>query len=222
MNVVERQISAAATQRTSCVFDVGSRKMNGWSMTPIPSRIVLQIAELREDRRPGDTGGEIRDRERQQEDVEEEPAELELRVQEQGHAEREDELDRHDHEDQEEREAHRLGEGGVVHHRVDRAPGPVARPRRAARARSPGSSATRRTGRGRRRWEGSASTAADPPTAVSDEPAASPRRSSSSLFVETPRVLLRPCTALSRSAGRAPSTGRSSSRRSGRAARPAR
>jgi hypothetical protein len=29
MNVVERQISAAATQRTSCVWEVGSRKMKG-------------------------------------------------------------------------------------------------------------------------------------------------------------------------------------------------
>ena len=42
MNVVDRQISAAATAMTSCVLDVGSRKMNGCSSTPTPSRIVLR------------------------------------------------------------------------------------------------------------------------------------------------------------------------------------
>ena len=42
MNAVERQISAAATAITSWVFDVGSRKMNGWSITPVPSRMVLR------------------------------------------------------------------------------------------------------------------------------------------------------------------------------------
>ena len=125
MNVVERQISAAATQRTSCVWEVGSRKMKGWSMTrPFEDRV--ELATLREDRRPGDPGREVRDREREQEDVEEDPPAPKPRVQEERHPERKHELDGHDHEDQEEREPDRVVEGRVVDHRVERAEVPVA------------------------------------------------------------------------------------------------
>ena len=46
----------------------------------------VEVAELGEDRRPGDTRGEVGDREREQEDVEEDPAALEPRIQEQRHA----------------------------------------------------------------------------------------------------------------------------------------
>ena len=125
MNVVERQISAAATQRTSCVLRGRVEEDEGLIDHPDAFEDRVQIAPLREDRRPGDAGREIRDREREQEDVEEDPPAPEPRVQEERHPEREHELDRHDHEDQEEREPDRLVECRVVDHRVERARGPV-------------------------------------------------------------------------------------------------
>ncbi len=94
MNVVERQISAAATAMTSCVFEVGSRKMNGCVEHADAFEDGVEVAELGEDRRPGDPGCEIRDREREQEDVEEDAAPAKPRIQQERHPEREDELDR--------------------------------------------------------------------------------------------------------------------------------
>ena len=126
MNVVERQISATATQqdelRLRGRIEEDERLVDDADV--LEDRV--QVALFREYRRPGDAGRQVRDREREQEDVEEDPAASKLRVQQQRHAEREHELDRDDHDDQEERKAQRVVERRVVDHRVERRDRPVA------------------------------------------------------------------------------------------------
>ena len=104
MNVVERQISAAGDAEDELRLRGRVEEDEGLVDDPDPFEDRVQIAMLREDRRPGDPGREVRDREREQEDVEEDPPAPKPRVQEERHPEREHELDGHDHEDQEERE----------------------------------------------------------------------------------------------------------------------